>query len=294
MKKYTFTVLTVSALCCASLATPESAVAQDRMSYAELFQPWPSGAGPVGPEPSVGHVVNVEGQEFIESITEVEIGKSPYPGIHIELEPQRPTYPDTRFQITASGGKIYPERFGIPFSVRINYKDGSFEYYTDEFDVWPLKALVADRPAEPVITETPYRTTVTTTVSAQPVTTTVSAQPVTTTVSAQPVTTTVSAQPVTTTVSAQPVTTTVSAQPVTTTVSAQPVTTTVSAQPVTTTVSAQPVTTTVSAQPVTTTRTQVEEAGSSTGRIVGVLLGVLAALGIGAGSMFFAFENGLL
>ena len=222
LKKYTFTVLTVSALCCASLATPESAVAQDRMSYAELFQPWPSGAGPVGPEPSVGHVVNVEGQEFIESITEVEIGKSPYPGIHIELEPQRPTYPDTRFQITASGGKIYPERFGIPFSVRINYKDGSFEYYTDEFDVWPLKALVADRPAEPVITETPYRTTVTTTVSAQPVTTT------------------------------------------------------------------------VSAQPVTTTRTQVEEAGSSTGRIVGVLLGVLAALGIGAGSMFFAFENGLL
>ena len=166
--------------------------------------------------------MNVEGQEFIESITEVEIGKSPYPGIHIELEPQRPTYPDTRFQITASGGKIYPERFGIPFSVRINYKDGSFEYYTDEFDVWPLKALVADRPAEPVITETPYRTTVTTTVSAQPVTTT------------------------------------------------------------------------VSAQPVTTTRTQVEEAGSSTGRIVGVLLGVLAALGIAAGSMFFAFENGLL
>ena len=215
--------------------------------------------------------MNLEGREFVDSITEVKIGKSPYPGINIELEPQNPSYPEARFQITATGGKIYPERFEVPFSARINYKDGSYEYYIDEFSVYPLKALVADHPADPVITESPFKTTVTSTA-----------------------TTTVTAEPETTTVTAPPVTTTVSAQPVTTTITAEPVTTTVTAEPETSTVTAPPETTTVTAPPVTTTATKVEEADSSTGGIIGIVIGILAALGIGAGSVFFAFENGLL
>lgn len=74
MKKYAYTVVTVSALVCGSVASPQLALAQDKMTYAQLFQPWPAGAGPVGPELSAGSVINVEGQEFIESITEVRIG----------------------------------------------------------------------------------------------------------------------------------------------------------------------------------------------------------------------------
>lgn len=64
--------------------------------------------------------------------------------------------------------------------------------------------------------------------------------------------------------------------------------------PVVTTVTAQPTTSTVTVQPLTSHNMQGEDRGSSAAETIGVLLGVLAALGIGAGSVFFAYQNGLI
>lgn len=274
-----FVVATIAALSFvgSGILVPATGSAQ-KMTYAELYQSLPKGAFEAGPEPTTGSVISVNGQDFVESITEVQIGESPYPGITIELIPQRPSYPHQEFTITASGGRIYPRSFGIPFSLRIDYIDGSFEYYADEFSVYPLDSLVAENPAVPVVTDPPpWISTVTETV--------------TVTVTAPPVTTTVTAEPTEITVTAPPETTTVTAPPVTTTVTPEPVETTITAPPVTTTVTAPAETTTVTAPPEPSDSSSV---GGNSGGMIAFIIGILAALGIGAGGAFAAIQNGLI
>ncbi|MCI6206865.1 MAG: hypothetical protein SPK00_06560 [Corynebacterium glucuronolyticum] len=225
MKKSIVATLTTAALLGGSLAIIPIYTSAQEMTYAETYQPKPYGASPVGPSPISGALLYLEGNPPIKSFTEIKIGKSPYPGITIEMDEQSPERHSIWFQITASGGKIYPESFKIPFSVKINYTDGSFEYIVDEMTITMLSSLVANTPVTPVLTNP--NPTVTMTVKPTPVTTTVTA----------------------------------------------------------------------TKEPVTTTVTATKEEPTqqiSTGGIIGILIGLIAALGLGAGGAFAAFQNGLI
>ena len=303
-------------------AEPQSPRSSDgSLSHADVYEPEISSLGghDIGPTASYAYLISGGGPE----LDDVEIldFDSPYP-LTYSLGPKNHLI-NHRTWINAAiePKKIYPAQFNVAVTARVIYKDGSAEEVSGLLPIRPIKTLVAENPVAPKTTSAPSSerpTTVTVTrdveVPGDIVTVTATVEPlppatVTTTVT-QTERVEVKGDGVTMTSTKEaPAPATVTAtvtqvqqvevpgKPVTVTATADaiPVTVTETAtvqETIRETATATKSTTVKATATVTkTAEANTSDSGSSlsTGGIVGIVLGILAAVGAGA----FVLSGGL-
>lgn len=283
LKKSVVAAVTAVAVAVGGVVVPAQTQAQE-LTDADKYQP-EFGSG-------TGYTDETRGTYFIDStgmpvhlITNVKIGEIPYPGVKFSILQQFGNNLYGSFRLT--GGKIYPESFGIPLTAKITYHDGSSEYISGEFTVYPDPAFVSDNPVpnspKPTVPLPPISdpkgstTTVTTTITPNPVTTTVT--------KVEPTTVTNVA---TTTVTSAPATTTVTQAPVTTTVKATETTTAAGS---TATVTPTPVTVTSVATTTVQPTTQDAPGSSDSNNLPGIIAAIVALIAAIGGGAYFMMNS---
>ena len=296
----------------------------DELTLADIYDPEISSLGgyDIGPSESYAYLVSGEGPEMAD--VEVLQFDSPYP-ISYSLAPKDALINHRAWiNVAVEPKKIYPAEFKVAVAVRVTYNDGSSEEVSGLLPIRPVKSLVTGNPVPsttPKGSATTSPSTVTITreveVPGKQVTVTATAEPlppktVTATlterveVPGKPVTVTATKAapaPKTVTATATPAPATVTAtltRVEKSTVEAPTVTvdrlSTVLATPATVTSTLKETSTETTMVKATETVTKAADhpaAGSgsslSTGGIIGVVVALLAALGVGA----FAMAGGL-
>ena len=267
----------------------------DELTLADIYDPEISSLGgyDIGPSESYAYLVSGEGPEMAD--VEVLQFDSPYP-ISYSLAPKDALINHRAWiNVAVEPKKIYPAEFKVAVAVRVTYNDGSSEEVSGLLPIRPVKSLVTGNP----VPSTTPKGSATTSPSTVTITREVEVPGKQVTVTA----TKAAPAPKTVTATATPAPATVTAtltRVEKSTVEAPTVTvdrlSTVLATPATVTSTLKETSTETTMVKATETVTKAADhpaAGSgsslSTGGIIGVVVALLAALGVGA----FAMAGGL-